>query len=263
MISALLGGFTEFARKPLYFVLSLVGIALNATVLLLSLESYQNVFISVVVFGEVPNVPLAQLPFYFTANYLTDLFVIGTSLLFSLAIGFMLLFAYSRMLTSNKPSLREGIVFAASRIMVAIGFAGFSFVAVFLYSVVAFFLFTASISFELVGTLAAVLLLLWLLFGLYLYTKLVFTPLFISIDEMNLKKALAESWKWSSGKFVPLIVFLVLAAAAGNIIAGASSLIGESIVDEAISATVIIIGVSLSNAYYNIVFTKFFVESRH
>ncbi|GEM_PF-6326852 len=258
MISAFAGGLAELVKRPLFFVPALIGMCLNAAILMLALGSYEAIFFGTIISGDVPDAPLISQPYYFAANNLTDTIIIGLALLGTIIVGTLMLFTYAKMLTAKKTGIAGGISFALSKLPQAIWLGIFTFVALFLYSVVAFLLFAASISFETWGTVAFAGFLLWLAFGAFAYLKFAFTPLFIAVEGLDLKKALAKSWKSSSGKAIPIAIFLFLAYLATGLVGGAAFALSDLASDELISLAIVVLGISLSNAYYNIVFTKYF-----
>ncbi len=249
---------------------ALLAAVLNLIVMLLALDTFQAAVFGIAILGEVPDAPLIEAPFHFLVNNAAETATMAIAALASLATASLLLFAYSRMLTAKKASLKDGFLFALSRLGAALGLSVFALVTLFLYGVAAFLLLMASVSFELTGLVAFLALLAWLAFGAYVYTKLVFTPLFISIEGLNVKKALAESWKWSSGRFIPLVIFLFLLWAATGIIVGFGDIVGAAVgtalggaVDPDLVAFIaFLLGFLAASAYFNIVFTKFFVETR-
>ncbi len=262
MISAFVGGLIEMAKRPLLIVPALLGIAINVIVLLLCLDSFQNIFIGAVLLNELPNAPPLDALFYFAANNAADIAIISIALYISLLIGALTIFAYTKALQAKKGGIAQGISFALSNLPNALGLGAFAFIAVLLYAAVALTLLLAGVSEGATGIIALALFLLWLAFGAYSYTKFVFTPLFMALDGTNLKKALAQSWVWSSGKFIPLLIFLFLAYFASSVISGAAVAASDAISAEEISFAVLLFGVCLSNAYYNIVFVKFFTGQR-
>ncbi len=270
MISAFLGGLQDLARRPLSSIPALAGLALNAMVLLLALESFQAVFLDSALAGELPNAPLSDAMFYFVSNNFADLGIIALALICSLVVSILLIFAYSKMASAKKGGIMESISFALSKAPEAAALGVFVFIALLIYSLGGLALFMASISLETFGAAAFTLFLLYLAFGAYASIKLAFTPLFISVEGLNIKKALAQSWKWSSGKFIPLLLFLFLLGIAGQFISGIAGLAFDAIAlapgasDFAVllGVVVLVAGVCVSSAYYNTVFAKYFIGSR-
>ena len=263
MISAFADGFAELAKKPLLLAVALIGTAINVGVMILASDSYMNVFVNMMVLGEVPEATVMEMPFFIFTSYAADIAVILVAMTTSLAAGFFTLFAYSRMVASKKTGLREGLSFATSKITEALFLSIFYMAALFLFALSAFLLFAAGVSFEGVEAITFLLFIALCAFGIYCYVKLFFTPLFMALEGMKLKKALAESWRWTAGKFIPLLFFLIIAWAVTAMVSGIAFAASDAIAVDEVSAAVAIIGFCIAGAYYSIVLVKFFSGLRH
>lgn len=258
MIGALIGGLGELAKRPLLAIPALLGMAINTMVLLFAIDNYFSFFFGVFFLGEVPNVSIEQLPFYMLSAYWVDIVVMSLAVFVSLFVSLFVLYTYAALVTKKEKGIVRAITSQFPRAGEIFSFTLFAFIAAFLYTVVAFLLFIGTISLEGIGIVVFILLLAWLLFGFYVFLKFTFAPLFMAIGKKKLKAALAQSWKWSSKRIVEIIVLLVALALVSGFISLVFSLVADAVSIDEIAVLALIIGASLSNAYYNIVLVKYF-----
>ncbi|VVB99001.1 Uncharacterised protein [uncultured archaeon] len=261
MISALASGFTGMARKPLTLVPALLGTIAGTAILLLSLDSFTNVFFSSLLFGEVPDVAFFELPFQFANSYGPDLLVIFMALLASLTVSAATAFAYAIMARDKKAGAMKAMATAAKMLPSAFALALVSMAGLLIYSAVAFCLFAAGISLEGIGFIAFAFFLAWLGFGAFVLIKLAFTPIALATGNLPLKKALSESWNKTSGKSMSTVLFLVLAWVISGIVSGIFFGLGDLVQQEELSFLIVLTGICASSAYFNIAFARFYIDS--
>ena len=114
MISAFTGGLSELIKRPLFFVPALLGMLLNALILMLALGSYQAIFFGAVISGDAPDAQLIAQPYYFLANNLADSAIIALALLGTIIVGTLLLFTYAKMLTAKKTGIAAGVAWGVA-----------------------------------------------------------------------------------------------------------------------------------------------------
>lgn len=262
MLASLLGGFIELGKKPLYFVPALIVMILNFGVLLLSIDNYFEFFYSVFVFGEVAESTLIELPFFLFTTYGVDLLLIGITMFISLGLGFYLLYVYSSLINGNEKNFVKAMSQNIGKVTEIIGLTFFVFFAMFLYATISYILFILSATLEGVGLLFLLIFLLWLVIGVYFYIKLAFTPVLMATERQKLKPALAATWKWSSGKTIKTAIFLAVLGAITGILNTFFSLVGDATGVDFIAVIILMVGLAFSNAYYNIAFIKYFLNSK-
>lgn len=258
MLNAFASGFSELAKKPIYFLPALLAMAINFFVLIFTAENYFNFFYEVFIYGEVPQASLFQLPYYMLTTYTTELLVIGAAVFVSFLLGFYQLYAYASLLKKNKGVL-EGIVSGFSKIGEIAGLTAFACAAFFLYSIAWFLLFIGSVS-DSLGLIAFVLLLAWTIFGAYVYLKLAFTPVIMAVEGAKLKEALAKSWKWSGKRLGKLLLFFILLGIIAGAINTFFSILADAAGIEMLALALLVIGLAVSNAYNSIVLVKYLEE---
>ena len=258
MLGAFIESVGELAARPLLFVPALIGMALNAAILLLAVDSYFNVFYSALLLGEVPNASIFDLPFYLLTSYFGDIVVIKLAAFLSLLIGIYLLFTYAALLGGKEKGIVKAMKGQLARIPEMLWLCVFMAAALGIFAVAAFILFIGTISLDGLGIIAFLLLLAWLIFGAYVFIKLAFTPLFMAIGRKKLKEALAESWKWSGGRLLQVAAALVAVGIASWIINAIFSAASDATSVEEIAAVILVLGAAIANAYYNIVLVKYY-----
>src|SRR3989338_715435 len=219
MLSAFIGGFGELAKRPFYFVPALLAIVINLAILLLVVDVQFDFFYSVFVLGEVPETTLIGLPFYVATGYWQQLLIIGAAAMVSFMLSFYQLYVYSALIGKKKPVIGTSIE-AFSKIPEIFGLAFFAAIASFIYFTIAYFIFIATVTFGGIGIVFLLLLLAWIIAGVYASLKLLFTPLFMAIEKKKLKQSLSESWKWSSGKVVSIVALILLLGLVAGAISG-------------------------------------------
>ena len=262
MINALVSSFFKLLKKPNYFIPSLLGMFFTTLLLLVFSDNYFNIIYKIFVFGELPQTELFNLPFYMLSIYGADLFIITLATFISISIGFFVLYVYSTLFNDSKLTVSKAINSNLGRISEIIGLSLFVFVVGFLYTGIGFLLGLIITSFESLGLIITILILLWIIAGIYIYTKLAFTPLIMSIERKNLKQALSQSWKQSETKMLKLLFFLITLSAIVQAMNFFISTFADAIGVELIMLLVLIIGLGFTNAYYNISFIKYFLNSK-
>jgi len=263
MINAIVEGFTSFAKKPLLFLPALFVMGLNFIVLLAAFESYFNLFFETLVLGEVPDAGLLELPFFMLTTYGADIIVIGLAAFVSFALGFYMIYIYASLLAGKETGMIKAIIANAKRTGEILGLTLFVSIALFLYGIVAYLLFVASVSIEALGLIAFILLLIWGLFGLFVYFKFAFTPVLMATEKQKLKPALAAVWKWSSPKLISIIIFLIIIGFLAGIINTVFITLADATGSNELGILLLLLGFGLSNAYYNISFVKYFTASKN
>jgi len=261
MIKAFIGGLTQLIAKPFYFLPALIAMTINTLILAFSTEQYTDFLYNALILGEVPETSMLELPFYLITIYGVELFIIALGFFVSTLLGFYLLYVYAN-LVRDKQALIKAILSNTSKLTELIGLTIFVLVATLLYSTVAFFLFILSLTLEIIGLVIFLLFLIWIVFGIYAFVKLVFTPLIMVLERKKLKPALAQSWKWTEKKALKILFFLIILGFIVNIINAIFLSISELVGIEIIGVAILIFGLALSNAYYNIVFIKYFLNSK-
>ena len=262
MINALVSSFFKLLKKPSYFIPALIGMILTTVIFLIFSDSYFNLIYKIFVFGEIPQTELFNLPFYLLSIYGADLFAITLSTFISISLGFFVLYVYSTLLNDSQLSVSKAITRNFEKISEIIGLSLFVFVVGFLYAGIGFILALINNSFESLGLLVVFLVLLWIITGIYIYTKLAFTPLIMNIEKQNLKQALSKNWKQSENKILEILIFLTVLSAIVQAMNFFVSTFADAIGVEVITLLVLIIGLGFTNAYYNISFIKYFLNSK-
>jgi len=187
--------------------------------------------------------------------------VIGLITFISIGLGFYLIYVYSSLI-NGKQALLKGIFSNISKAGEIIGLTIFIIVAMFLYFTIGFFLFVTSLTFETIGIITFLLFLLWLVLGLYAFVKLAFTPMFMVIERQKLKAALVASWKWSEKRTLSIFIFLTIIGFISGSINTIFSTLGDATGIEFVALLLLLLGVGLANAYYNIAFIKYFLNTK-
>ena len=262
MFKALVGGFAELFRKPVNLLPALVAMAINFTVLILTIESYFDFFYEVFIFNEVPESSLVNLPFYLFSTYLFEITVMAMGAFISMALGFYLLYVYSAILTGKETGAIKAMSATLAKLPEIAGLTAFVFVAAILYSVIGFALLAASITLDGIGIVVFLLWVAWIMAGIYVYLKFSFTPVFMASDKLKLKAALTASWKWSEKKLLPIAVLLIVLSFMTGLINAAATAIAEGSTLEIIAFPALVLGLAFSNAYFSITIIKYFMASK-
>tara|TARA_Y100000310_G_scaffold200614_1_gene200692 strand:+ start:470 stop:1261 length:792 start_codon:yes stop_codon:yes gene_type:complete len=262
MFSAFLGGFTELTKKPSYFIPSLLGMLASLFVLVLAIESYFNVFYDSLILGETPESSLIEFPFHMFSFYGADLIVIGLATFISIGISFYMIYVYASLLNGQEKSAISAFTKNLKKISEIFWLTFFVFVGLFLYSVIAYALFVASITFEGIGIITFLLFVAWLIIGLIAYLNLIFTPVIMSVEMKKLKPALKASWQWSKKRTIGIAIFIAILGFITGLVGAIFSAIGESVGIEELGVLILLIGLGFTNAYYNIAFIKFYLNHR-
>src|SRR3989344_3532775 len=241
MIGALAAGFIELAKRPLLFVPALIAMALNVLVLLFTIDNYFNFFFGVFLLGEVPDVSIAELPYYLFTAYWQDVIVMAAAAFVTFFISLWLLYTYADLVGKKGRGVLSQVLAQAKRAPEIFGLTISTFIGFFLYTTVAFLLFLA-----------------WLVFGIYSFFKFAFTPLFMAIERKNIKSALAESWKWTGKRLLSVIALFVAVGIVSGAINLVFSLASDATAVDEIAIIALVLGSAFSTAYYNIVLIKYF-----
>ena len=143
-----------------------------------------------------------------------------------------------------------------------IGLTVFVFFAMFLYATIGYLFFVLSDMFEGIGIVFFLIFLLWLVLGVYAFVKLAFTPVLMATQRQKLKPALAATWKWSSGKTIKTAVFLAIIGGIAWILNTFFFALGDAAGVDFVEVLILMIGLSISSAYYNIAFIKYFLNTK-
>ncbi|MEK6958343.1 MAG: hypothetical protein AABW99_05185 [archaeon] len=262
MLKEFIGGFTELVSRPLYFLPALLAGIINLFVMVAVSENSFNFFMQTLVLGNVPDVNLWQMPFYIINSYGQDLIAMLLGTLASLAVGFYILYVYSALIAAKEKGIVKAIAATAKKIPEILALSVFVLAAFFIYSTIAYFVFVAGVSIEAIGIILFIALLAWLVLGVYFFLMLAFTPLFMALNGTKLKKALAESWKWSPKRLLHIAVFLAVLWFLTMAVATLFSMISDFAGSDELIAGTLMLGMAVSGAYYNITFIKYFLANR-
>ena len=262
MLASLLGGFIELGKKPIYIVPALIVMILNFGILLLSIDNYFKFFYDVFVFGEVAESPLIEMPFFLFTTYGFDLVLIGITMFISLGLSLYLLYVYSSLINGTEKNIGKAMSQTIGKLGEIVGLTFFVFFAMFLYGTIGYLLFVLSTMVEGIGIIFLLIFLLWILLGIYFYVKLAFTPILMATEREKLKPALAATWKWSSGKTIKIAIFLALIGGIAGILNTFFSTLGDATGVNFLAVLILLIGLGISNAYYNIAFIKYFLNTK-
>ncbi|MBI4210350.1 MAG: hypothetical protein HY544_02480 [Candidatus Diapherotrites archaeon] len=262
MIKAFASGFAEIATRPLLLVPALLGMFLNVLVIALSVDSYANIIFDTLIEGNVPAASMLKLPFYMASSYASDLLIIGMAMFVSMLIAYYLTFAYAIALSGKRKGVFGSLLSAASRAPEVLFLTVFTFAAAFLYCIAAFLLLAAAMAGEELGIVALPLLLGWMLLGVYAVLKLAFTPIAMASGGSKLKEALAQSWKWTSGRFLETALFFFILMMATILIGSAVTWLSGLTESEPVSFIILVLGMALLNSYYTVVFIRYYTDSK-
>ena len=215
MIGAFVQGVFELAKKPVYLLPALIISLAAFLVIILSAESYMAFFYSAIMLGQVPDAGILELPFYIISSYGQEIAIICASMLISLTLTLFQLYIYALSM-ARKEGMVQAIRDGAAKLPEIFGLVVFAALASFIYGVLGYALFAASITFDVIGIALFLLLIAWGLFGAYAFVKLIFVPVFMALEGKKLKAALSESWKWSSQRVFSIAIFPLLGRGFGN-----------------------------------------------
>ncbi|HZX20389.1 MAG TPA: hypothetical protein VFF13_05230 [archaeon] len=261
MLKSLVFGLTQLIGKPQYLLPALAGIFVNFLILFFAVDSYFNFFYNALVFGEIPNASLFELPFYLLTTYAFDILVIVLTVFFSTSVGFYMIYVYSALMTT-KQSMMKVMIGTLSRIGEIFGLTLFLMVALLLYGAILYGLIIFGFAFEGLAILSTILILALLLLGIFAFVKLAFTPVIMVIEKQKLKPALKKSWEWSAKKTLNILVFLFLLSVITGLTNTFFALLGEATDIEILGIVILLLGLALSSSYYNIAFIKYFLNSQ-
>src|SRR3989344_441826 len=213
MLKSLVFGLTQLIGKPQYLLPALAGIFVNFLILFFAVDSYFNFFYNALVFGEIPNASLFELPFYLLTTYAFDILVIVLTVFFSTSVGFYMIYVYSALMTT-KQSMMKVMIGTLSRIGEIFGLTLFLMVALLLYGAILYGLIIFGFAFE--GL------------AIFAFVKLAFTPVIMVIEKQKLKPALKKSWEWSAKKTLNILVFLFLLSVITGLTNTFFALLGEA-----------------------------------
>ncbi|MFH1391066.1 MAG: hypothetical protein ABIH20_02015 [Candidatus Diapherotrites archaeon] len=262
MFKALIGGFTELTKKPSYMIPSLAGMIASLIVLVLTIESYFNVFYNSLILEETPQSSLIEFPFHMVSFYGADLIVIGLATFISIGISFYMIYVYASLLKDKEKSAIKAFTKNLKKTSEIIWLTFFVFVGLFLYLVIAYALFVASVTYEGLGIITFLLFLAWLIIGFIAYLNLIFTPVIMAVEKKKLKPALKASWQWSKKRIIGIAIFIAVLGFITGLVGTIFSVIGESVGIEELGVLILLIGLGFTNAYYNITFIKFYLNHR-
>ena len=258
MFRVFIESFAEAVKKPLLLAPALIVMLANVLVLFLALDNYFGFFYDVFVFNNVPGQGLLDTPYYMITTYGVDILAMALASIIALALGFYLLYVFAEILAGKEKKVFRAMASTLSRAGEILALAFFAGIAAFLYIIVAYILLLITFSVEALGIITLLLLILWLIFGLYAYFKFVFTPVFMAVERKKLKEALKVSWKWSAGKLASIIVFLVILSFVTALITNVGIAISDSLSVDWLIVLALAITAGLSGAYYNIALIKYF-----
>lgn len=262
MLKSFATGLSDLVKRPFLIFPSFVAMVVNTALLILVSDSMFTIFYNVFILGDVPDATITQLPFYIISSYGPELTAITATTFISLLLSFYLVYVYSGLLNSKSTGVVKAMLGGFSRLGELIALSVFVSLCIFLFSMAGFAFFVGSLGLGGIGIISFLLGLAWTLFGAYVFLKLVFAPVLMAIGKKKLKAALAESWEWSSGKLLHIGAFMVLLFAAIGFINLVVSSASDATGIEELSLVILVLGMALSNAYYNIVFIRYFVDSR-
>jgi hypothetical protein len=218
MIDALVRPVWQILKNPFVLIPAVViGFILSLFIDSLFLSIVEIIYRSTVL-QELPEVALAELPLYFAAKYFWN--IVSVAVLGSVLNtgGVLVFFAYTNY-AKEKKGITESIFYAVGRFWDAVTLALFALIVIVLYLVlawVAYFL----IALTGIGIIAALIMLLFFVLGVYLIIKLYFVPVVMAADELNVREGVAKAWKWSQGRMLSIVVFGAVLALVWSFVTG-------------------------------------------
>ncbi len=249
-------GFFELLKRPSLvlpaFFGVLFGLALNLFVSIYAFDFLYNT----IVLGEVVESSLLALPFYLIFSNPTQVFVLALGFLASIVNWVFFTYVYAECFDK---SILESIKIAFSRLKEIFGLSVFIFFALTFYFVILFGFFVLAVQPSFFGIIGFLLSIAWALIGFYAGVKLIFAPAIMGVKRRKLKRAFSESWFSKTGFFNTLLFIFVLTAI-HFFLKFLFFRVGELVGNEVFLFVLTLLGATIANAYYLIVFIKYVVD---
>lgn len=257
MFKSLIYGFATILRKPLWLLPALIVTLVNLTGFYFALPSLMAFLIDGLVLGGIPRGELFEVPILLLLKFKAEIATLLVLLFLSLLTQVWLYFVYSRLVKDGKAGLKEAFGYAFENKGKILGLAGFFYVVGFLYL---FFLAIFAYLSLVFATVGMVLVLLWLLIGLYLGIKLVFYPIAVAYDETKPKKVLEKIWHFTAKHFLMIVLLLLVLSFIYSAIVSVGDGLSDFVPDEMLSVALFGIFVLIASMYVTIVPISFYAE---
>jgi len=262
MIKALIGAAKKIIGNPLLLLPALLAIAILFVLAYVFAPFAIDLLLNAVFLELVPDAPLQSLPYQFAAIYGMQLgaliiFVILGGVLFTgLSYWYA---AYIKMGLDGKASIGACCKETVSALGKVFAFIVFVAVISLLFGIV---LWMFSMIFIAIAWLGAILMLLASLLAFYLYIKLAFSVQSLAMDNVKVKQALQNSWKFAIGKFWLILIFVVILAVVNQAIVFVGAYASDLILDDIIGTIILAVFWSISLAYTSIAMALYYSEKR-
>ena len=265
MISALLGGAVGLIRKPFLIVPGIIAGLLVTLSFFLFFETTLFFMLDLI---AGPNAiegagSIFAVPYAIIATYPVEVVSLLAFLFLIISTNIWVLQAFAIAESQGDKSTITSVVAGAVSRIVRVGFTALALMClILLYVVFTFAYFAAADLLSFVPFFPVLLVILWIFLTAYLYLKLLFfSTIGVSEERIKGKEVLLKTWKWSEGKLLGIIVFMVLVAVISNFILGVG-FTASDFFDEFIGYLVILLFYALSTAYSSFAFVKYYFHSK-
>lgn len=262
MIKSLVGSAFAFVAKPKLFLPALIVAIFNLALAYFAVDAFLEIIYNSLVLGIYPEGTLLQIPGLFFMMYPIQTIIVIALALIVYASSAWLIFSYAKSVKDSSAGIGAAISFGLKSLGRIVSLTLFLFIVGLVYAIIAFILLYFTISIELLGLAALVLLLLWFLFGIYLLFKLYFLPVVMAVEEINLKQGVGKVWQWSNQRLLPIILLIIILEIVAFILTIIGLGAGDLLDDVILSAATFYPFALISIAYCSLVLVNYYNSNK-
>ena len=265
MISALLGGAVGLIRKPFLIVPGIIAGLLVTFSFFLFFETTLFFMLDLIASPDAIEGAgnVFTVPYVIFATYPVEVVSLLAFMFLIIATNIWVLQAFAIAEGEGDKSTIIGVVAGAVSRFVRVAFTALAVMClILLYAVFTFVYFAVVDLLAFVPFFPVLLVILWILLTAYSYLKfLFFSTISVSEERVRGKEVLLRTWKWSGGKLLGILVFMVLVAVISNFILGIG-FTASDLFDEFTGYLAILLFYALSTAYSSFAFVKYYFHSK-
>ena len=261
VIGAVLGALKIIFKKPQVVLPLLFAAIINVVLLSLFFDAVFDFLYDAFVLGNIPSSGLWELPFAVFASYPSGVILIILLSFVSAVVQFWAVFALAKFVKDldGKGGIVSAVKAANKRIYDVLGISVFLSAVFALYSLI--FLFLVWLI-GLAGIFALVLILLWVLFGVWLFIKLFLLAIVSAAEKLNTRDAIGKTWLFAEKHFLGIIAIIIVAGIIVAVIEGVGTAIADWLNLDIFSDIISIIFILFAQTFSQLAFILYYLKSR-
>jgi len=260
LIGSLIAPVKLLAKKPALLLPALLSALIVFALWLAFLPQMLDIAVNTLILEQVPEAPLTQFLFYFGSMYFFGLLAMLAFGILAAMVSLSLAYCYAVFVRMDEHG--NGSVGKACRETISgIGkIAGLLVFALAVALFAGFLLWLALIAGPSLILPGLIVLLGTGLLLFYLCIKLSFAVQAMGIEKVSVREALQASWKFSEGRFLAMLVFIIVIAVINSIINAVGLGVSDLVPDDIASMAVFGVFIAIAWAYSGLAMPAYYLK---